>query len=69
MDDCESGTFSLGFLFGAAAGVLIEFLIAPVSGRKVRALIRDRAGEGLTRARETASGAADAVRENPPREE
>ena len=68
MDDGESGTFSLGFLFGAAAGVLIGFLIAPVSGRKVRALIRDRADEGLTRAGKTASDTAGAVRKTTPRE-
>jgi gas vesicle protein len=68
MEDGDSGSFSLGFLFGAVAGVLIGFLIAPVSGNEVRSLIRDRAGEGLTRAREAAAGAAGAARKPAPRE-
>jgi len=60
MNDCDSGSFSAAFLIGAVAGVLIGFLIAPAPGKKVRALIRDRA-------REAADVAAGAARKTAPR--
>jgi gas vesicle protein len=62
MDDSDPGSFAAAFLFGAVAGVLIGFLIAPAPGKEVRALIRDRA-------RETAAAAAGAARKATPRKE
>jgi gas vesicle protein len=62
MDDHDAGSFSAAFLFGAIAGVLIGFLVAPAPGKKVRALLRDRA-------REAAAAAASVARKAAPREE
>lgn len=62
MDSCDSGNFSAGFFIGAVAGVLVGFLIAPKPGRDVRETIRDKAGVGLTRAKETAAGVAGTAR-------
>lgn len=61
-DNEESSTFSFGFLFGAVAGMLLGFMIAPAPGREMRARLRDEAGEGMTRARKAAGEVADAVR-------
>ncbi len=60
MEEGDSGSFAAAFLLGAAAGVLIGFLIAPAPGKEVRELIRDRA-------RETANVAAVAARKTAPR--
>lgn len=67
-EDNDSGTFSFGFLFGAVAGMLLGFMIAPATGREMRAKLRERTGEGLTRAGEAAAGAADAARKTVLRE-
>ena len=68
MEDNDSGTFSFGFLFGAIAGIVLGFMIAPTPGREMRAKLRDEAGEGMTRARKAAGEVAGAVRKAAPRE-
>jgi gas vesicle protein len=67
-EDNDSGTFSFGFLFGAVAGMLLGFMIAPAPGREMREKLRDEAGEGMTRARKAAGEVADAVRKVTPGE-
>ena len=62
MADRGSG-FSLGFLIGAVTGVAIGFLVAPKPGKETRALLRDKAGKGLSRAREAAVEVTRTVRE------
>jgi gas vesicle protein len=45
MSDKETGSFAIGFILGAIAGVAIGFLYAPKAGRETRALLKEKAGE------------------------
>jgi gas vesicle protein len=65
-----SGSFFIGFLIGAIAGVAVGFLYAPKSGKETRALLRekvgeikDKAGEMTEKARDVASEAGRRVRD------
>lgn len=68
------GTFFVGLLLGAAAGVIAAMLTAPKAGRQIRdelavtardaaVRVRDAAGEAAGRAREAAGEAAGRARE------
>lgn len=64
MVDKDSGSsFAIGFLLGAVAGVAIGFLYAPKAGKDTRAMLKEKAEEGLELAKEAASGATRKVRE------
>ena len=51
------------FLLGGAAGLLAGVLIAPRSGREVRGLLTDRAGEARERGRESFFETREGMRE------
>jgi gas vesicle protein len=70
MSDKDSGSFAIGFLLGAIAGVAIGFLYAPKAGSETRAMLKERAedvkekaGEMTDKAREAATEASKRVRE------
>ena len=63
MDEKDAGSFTLGFLIGALAGVAIGFLFAPKPGRETRTLLRETAGHGLNRARDAAAEVTRTVRD------
>ena len=55
------GTFFLGLLLGAAAGVIAAMLTAPKAGRQIRDDLAISARDATVRAREAASRAREAV--------
>jgi len=55
------GTFFLGLLLGAAAGVIAAMLTAPKAGRQIRDDLAVSARDATVRAREAASRAREAV--------
>lgn len=55
------GTFFLGLLLGAAAGVIAAMLTAPKAGRQIRDDLAVSARDATARAREAASRAREAV--------
>lgn len=55
------GTFFLGLLLGAAAGVIAAMLTAPKAGRQIRDDLAVSARDASVRAREAATRARDAV--------
>jgi gas vesicle protein len=68
MSDKDSGSFAIGFLIGAIAGVAIGFLYAPKAGKETRALlkekaeeVKEKAGEVTEKAKEVASEAGKRV--------
>ena len=61
MSDKESGSFAIGFLLGAFAGVAIGFLYAPKPGKETRALLMEKAEEVKERAEEVTGKAREAA--------
>jgi len=54
-------TFAFGFLIGAVVGVAIGFLYAPKPGKETRALLKEKAGEVMEKAKELAAEAKKRV--------
>lgn len=58
-----AGSFTIGFLVGAAIGVAIGFLYAPRPGKETRAFIMEKAEEVKEKAIEVAEKAKEAAAE------
>jgi gas vesicle protein len=63
MSDKDTGSFAIGFLIGAIAGVAIGFLYAPKSGRETRALLKEKAEDFREKAEEVAEKAMETATE------
>jgi gas vesicle protein len=63
MSDKETGSFAIGFILGAIAGVAIGFLYAPKAGRETRALLKEKAGEIREKASEMKEKAKEVAAE------
>ena len=61
MSDKESGSFAIGFLLGAIAGVAIGFLYAPKAGKETRAMLKEKADEVKEKAEEVTEKAREAA--------
>jgi gas vesicle protein len=62
-DKDASGSFAIGFLIGAVAGVAIGMLYAPKAGRETRALLKEKAEEVVEKAEEVSHKAKEAAAE------
>jgi gas vesicle protein len=62
MSDRDSGpSFTIGFLIGAAVGVVIGFLYAPQPGKETREVLKEKADKAAEKAREAAEKAREAA--------
>jgi gas vesicle protein len=62
-DKDASGSFAIGFIIGAVAGVAIGMLYAPKSGKETRALLMEKAEEVKEKAEEVSHKAKEAALE------
>lgn len=62
-DKDTSGSFAIGFIIGAVAGVAIGMLYAPKAGRETRALLKEKAEEVKEKASEVSHKAVEAAAE------
>lgn len=63
MSDKDTGSFAIGFLIGAIAGVAIGFLYAPKAGKETRAMLKEKAEEVKEKASEVTEKAKEAASE------
>ncbi len=63
MSEKETGSFAMGFILGAIAGVAIGFLYAPKAGKETRALLREKAEEVKEKASEMTEKAKEVATE------
>jgi gas vesicle protein len=64
MSEKESGgSFLIGFLLGAIAGVAVGFLYAPKPGKETRAMLKEKAGELKEKAGEVINKAKELGKE------
>jgi gas vesicle protein len=63
MSDKDSGSFAIGFLLGAIAGVALGFLYAPKAGSETRAMLKERAEDVKEKAEEMTEKAREAATE------
>lgn len=62
----NAGSFGMGLLVGAVAGLVVGLLFAPKSGRETRAMLKERAENMKERAeemKEKAAGLAERMKE------
>jgi gas vesicle protein len=63
MSDKDTGSFAIGFLIGAIAGVAIGFLYAPKAGKETRAMLKEKAEEVKEKASEVTEKAKEVATE------
>ncbi|HJX11957.1 MAG TPA: YtxH domain-containing protein [Dehalococcoidales bacterium] len=63
MSDRDTGSFTIGFIIGAIAGVALGFLYAPKAGKETRALIKEKAAEVKEKAEEVTEKAKETALE------
>ena len=62
MSEKDTGlSFTIGFIFGAVAGMAIGFLYAPKPGKETRALLKEKAEEAREKVTEVADKAKEAA--------
>ena len=64
MSEKDTGlSFTIGFIFGAVAGMAIGFLYAPKPGKETRALLKEKAEEAREKVTEVAEKAKEEAAE------